>query len=125
MSCCILIPIEKSFFIAPWVGTKEIRTIAKMFSCGLKNQLDIYSVASSWYYLQITTGLSVEVFIDKFKALKIPFDDPNIVLPKDQTPKIDKYDPMVPESLLRSAYLHNQMKVLDAINIINNLEIGS
>ena len=44
---------------------------------------------------------------------------------KDQTPKIDKYDPMVPENLLRSAYLHNQMKVLDAINIINNLEIGS
>ena len=116
---------EKSFFIAPWVGTKEIRTIAKMFSCGLKSHLDIYSVASSWYYLQVTTGLSVKEFISKFQELRIQFDDPDVVLPKDQTPKIDKYDPMVPENLLRAAYLHNQMKVLDAINIINNLEIGS
>lgn len=116
---------EKSFFIAPWVGTKEIRTIAKLLSCGLKNQLDIYSVASSWYYLQITTGLSPEEFIEKFKELNVPLNDPDVILPKDQTPKVDKYDPMVPESLLRSAFLHNQMKLNDAIEIINNLIPGA
>ena len=116
---------EKSFFIAPWVGTKEIRTIAKLLSCGLKSQLDIYSVASSWYYLQVTTGLGPEEFFEKFKELKIPLNDPDVILPKDQTPKVDKYDPMVPESLLRSAFLHNQMKLNDAILTLRNLSIES
>ena len=116
---------EKSFFIAPWVGTKEIRTIAKLLSCGLKDQLDIYSVASSRYYLQVTTGLRPEEFLEKFKELNISLNDPDVILPKDQTPKVDKYDSMVPESLLRSAFLHNQMCVPDAIGIVNNLIIES
>ena len=116
---------EKSFFISPWVGTKEIRTIAKLLSCGLKNQLDIYSVASSRYYLQVTTGLSPEEFLEKFKELNISLNNPDVILPKDQTPKVDKYDSMVPESLLRSAFLHNQMCVPDAIGIVNNLIIES
>lgn len=116
---------DRSFFVAPWVGTKEIRTISKLLSCGLKQQLDVYSVASSRYYLQITSGLSVDDFIDKFKQLHIADNDPNIILPKDQTPKVDKYDPMVPDSLLRSAFLFNQMCVPEAIEIINNVVLGN
>ena len=116
---------DRSFFIAPWVGTKEIRTISKLLSCGLKQQLDVYSVASSRYYLHVTSGLSVDDFINKFKKLHIADDDPDIILPKDQTPKVDKYDPMVPDSLLRSAFLFNQMCVPEAIEIVKNFVRGN
>ncbi len=104
-------------------GTKEIRTISKLLSCGLKQPLDVYFVASSTYYLQVTSGLSPDAFLDKFKKLQIALDDPNIILPKDQAPKVDKYDPMVPKDLLRTAFLFNQMCVPDAVEIINNLNL--
>ena len=114
-----------SFFIAPWVGTKEIRTISTMFSCGLKQQLDVFAVASASYYLQVTSALSSEEFVEKFKATQIPIDNPDIILPENQTPKIDKYDPMVPDHLLRFAFLYNQMNIPEAIDIINNLALSN
>ncbi|MDD6883403.1 MAG: hypothetical protein PUD50_06805, partial [Eubacteriales bacterium] len=72
--------------------------------------------------LQVTSGLSVEECIHRFRELEIDFNDPDMILPKDQTPKVDKYDPMVPENLLRSAFLHNQMDVAGAVRILK--EIG-
>lgn len=112
---------EKSFFIVPWSGTKEIRTIAKLLSCGLKQKLKIYSVSSSFYYLQVTSDLNYEEFLSEFHKCTLNENDPDIVLPKEQTPKVDKYDYMVPESLLRSAYLYNQMKIPETAQIINDI----
>ena len=66
-----------------------------------------------------------EEFLEKFKTTPISIDDPDIILPKDQTPKIDKYDPMVPDHLLRFAFLHNQMDIPEAIDIINNLALDN
>lgn len=116
---------ENSFFICPWCGTREIRTMAKLFSCGLKQTLDIYAVASSYYYLQITSGLSLDEFLSRCRSLSMDLDDPNMVLPQDQTPKIDKYDPMVPEALLRRAFLYNQMDVPSAISILRDIEMAA
>ena len=116
---------ENSFFICPWCGTREIRTMAKLFSCGLKQTLDIYAVASSYYYLQVTSGLSLDEFLSRCRSLSMDLDDPNMVLPQDQTPKIDKYDPMVPEALLRSAFLYNQMDVPSAISILRDIEMAA
>ena len=113
---------ENSFFLCPWCGTREIRTMAKLFSCGLKQILDIYAVASFHYYLQITSGLSLDEFLSRCRNLSMDLDDPSMVLPQDQTPKIDKYDPMVPEALLRSAFLYNQMDVPSAIGILQEIE---
>ncbi|MGM9602980.1 MAG: DEAD/DEAH box helicase, partial [Faecousia sp.] len=84
-----------SFFLCPWTGTREIRTIGKLLSCGLKEHLDIFSVANSYHYLQVTSDLGVEECIHRFHELEIDCNDPDMVLPKDQTPKVDKYDPMV------------------------------
>lgn len=112
---------ENSFFICPWCGTREIRAMAKLFSCGLKQTFDIYAVASSCYYLQITSGLSLDDFLFRCRSLSVNLDDPDIVLPQKQTPKIDKYDPMVPEDLLRSAFLYNQMDVPSAIGILQGI----
>ena len=113
---------ENSFYICPWCGTREIRTMAKLFSCGLKQTFDIYAVASSCYYLQITSGLSLDEFLFRCRSLSVNLDDPDIVLPQKQTPKIDKYDLMVPEDLLRSAFLYNQMDVPSAIGILQGIE---
>lgn len=52
---------RSSFFICPWCGTREIKTIANLFSHGLKKALDIYTVISAPHYLQITTGLSLSI----------------------------------------------------------------
>ena len=37
-------------------------------------------------------------------------------------PRIDKYDYLVPDKLLRSSYLYNQVNVSDAERILNNLK---
>ena len=111
-----------SFFLCPWCGTKEIRTMARLFSCGLKQPLEIYAVAGSCYYLHITSGLSPDKFLSRCRGLRIDVDDPDMVLPQTQTPRIDKYDPMVPEALLRTAFLYDQMDVPSAIGILQNIE---
>lgn len=115
---------DTSFFLCPWTGTREIRTIAKLLSCGLKEYLDIFSVASSYHYLQVTSGLGIEECIHRFHDLEIDLNDSDMVLPKDQTPKVDKYDPMVPENLLRSAFLHNQMDVSGAVRILMGIGLN-
>lgn len=112
---------QNSFFICPWCGTREIKTISKLFTCGLKEKLDIYIVASSYYYLQITSGLDLKEFLSECNNLSVDLNDPNMVLPQGQAPKIDKYDPMVPDTLLRSAFLYNQMNVQMAIDVLKNL----
>lgn len=114
---------DASFFLCPWTGTKELRTISKLLSCGLKKYLDIFSVASSYHYLQVTSGLSVEECMCRFRELEFELNNPDIVLPEGHTPKVDKYDSMVPEKLLRSAFLHNHMDVIGAIQILK--KIGS
>ena len=112
---------NNSFFLCPWCGTKELRTMEKLFSCGLKETLDIYAVSNFNYYLQITSGLSIEDFLLRCHNLNIDLDAPNMVLPQTHTPKIDKYDLMVPEILLKSAFLYNQMDVPSAVKILNTL----
>ena len=44
------------------------------------------------------------------------------MLNEEQAPRIDKYDYMVPNELLRSAYLYNQVDVPVAIDALNNLK---
>ena len=48
-------------------------------------------------------------------------DNPNMVLNENQAPRIDKYDYMVPDELLREAYLYNQVNVVSANEILNKL----
>lgn len=112
---------DNSFFICPWTGTKEIRTMVKLLSCGLKDRFDIFTVAGSFHYLMVTSGLGVEECMKRFRELEFDLDDPNIILSKDQTPRIDKYDPMVPDSLLRTAFLYNQVDVPAAIELIKRI----
>lgn len=113
---------EHTFVLCPWTGTKEIDTVAKLLSCGLKESMEVQSVSSAFHYLQVTSGLTVEECIQRFRELHVDENNPDIVLPKGQTPRVDKYDFMVPDTLLRSAFLHNQMDVSAAVRILNHVE---
>lgn len=114
-----IIPCDgHTFYICPWIGTKQIRTLAKMLSCGLKKPLKIISVSSAQYYIRVTTELSMKEFLQQLKEYKYNFDDPNLVLPQEQTPLVDKYDALVPKELLRKAYLYNQMDLPSIVQLL-------
>lgn len=112
---------DKSYYICPWIGTKEIRTIVNLFAYGLKEYLDVRSISNSIYYLSFTSGLEIVDLAKKLQELVIDKDNPNMVLNDNQAPRIDKYDYMVPDELLREAYLYNQVNVPSVNEILNNL----
>lgn len=113
---------DRTFILLPWCGTREVRTIAKLLSCGLKEKLDIYAVTRSFYYLQVTTGLPMDKFLNQLKALSVDEDDPETILPANQSPRFDKYDFLVPDPLLRRAYLYNQVDVPGALEVLRSLK---
>lgn len=112
---------ERSFYLCPWTGTKELTTIKNLLANGLKSKLDIYAVVGGKYYLEITTGLSLDNFLDKIQKLNLNIHNPDLILPIEQSPKIDKYDSLVPDVLLRKAALYNQFDVQGAIEILKQV----
>ena len=114
---------KNSFYIFPWVGTKQIHTLSKLLSCSLKKPLDILNVLSTGHYLRVTSGLGINECIRRFQEYEFELDNPNMVLPENQTPRIDKYDTMVPEELLRKAFLYNQMDLPTTIRLFDDVEV--
>ena len=112
---------EKSFYLCPWTGTKELTTIKNLFTYGLKDKLKIYSIFGSKHYLQITSDLTTNDFMKVLQNINLDIDNPDFVLSKAQTPKIDKYDIMVPDLLLRKAALYNQFDVPSAEKVLKSL----
>lgn len=112
---------ERSFYLCPWVGTKILQTIKNLLTCSLKDSLRIYSVLEGHHYFQITCDLSVAEFTDELSRLQINFNDPDMVLPKNQVPRVDKYDRMVPDELLRTAFLYNELDVKAAVEVLKGL----
>ena len=47
--------------------------------------------------------------MNRWKSSELDLEDPDMVLKPDKTPYVDKYDRLIPEKLLRTAYLKNQM----------------
>lgn len=112
---------ERSFYLCPWVGSKTLETIKNLLTCSLKDSLRIYSVFEGHHYLQITSDMSVAEFTDKLSKLQINFHDPDLVLPENQVPRVDKYDKMVPDELLRMAFLYNELDLKAAVEVLKGL----
>jgi len=102
---------NNSFYICPWIGTRQIRTLEKLFANGLKDELKIMQVENLQYALFVKTNLNPREFVQQWKACELDCENPNIVLKPDKTPYVDKFDRLIPEKLLRKAYLKNQMDV--------------
>ncbi len=45
-----------------------------------------------------------------------------MVLPENQVPRVDKYDEMVPDELLRMAFLYNELDVKAAVEVLKGLQ---
>lgn len=112
---------DSSFILCPWTGTKRLRTLEKLLTVGLKEQLGIRSVAGGDYWLQVNSSLGAAEWARRLGELTPDTEDPDMVLPVDQAPTVDKYDAMVPPELLRIAYLHNQMDVPGALEVLRNI----
>ena len=113
---------EKSYYICPWIGSKELCTIANLLAYGFKDKMDVRSISTTKFYLSVTSGLDKSTLIKTMEKLVCENITPDLVLNKEQAPRIDKYDYMVPNELLRSAYLNNQDDVPVAIDVLNNLK---
>lgn len=111
---------EFSLLIAPWLGTKEINTLYQMLDNGLKEELKISYLNNLNLFIEVVTQLPVDKFIKKIQSLDLNPNDMNLVLPEDKVPQLDKYDFMIPEELLRKAYLENQMNMESAISFLKN-----
>jgi ATP-dependent helicase Lhr and Lhr-like helicase len=112
---------ERSFYLCPWVGSKSLQTIQKLLECSLKDSLRIRSVSEGHHYLQITSDLSIDEFTDKLSKIQINYHDPDLVLPENQVPRVDKYDKMVPDELLRVAFLYNELDLKSAVEVLKGL----
>ena len=112
---------EQSFLLCPWVGTKVMRTMAALFSCGLKDPLEIKSVRNDNYYIEITSKLSADEFFSRLRTIHIDPDDPDLFLKNEEAPQFDKYDFMVPQPLLRKSFLYNRMDLPGALEVIEQL----
>ena len=117
-----LLAVDKHrFLLFPWCGTRQLRTIEKLLTIGLQEKLLISHVANCEYYLDIRTGLSETELINRLKNLNPADLTPDLVLASSQAPRVDKYDYMVPDQLLRTAYLHNQMDIPGALAVLKSL----
>jgi len=110
-----------TFLLCPWTGTRELETIEKLLSCGLRQHLGVISVTNAGYFLYVKSHLSAREFRERLKTVKVDIDDPSLVLDDDKVQTIDKYDYMVPEELLKKAFLYNQMNVPAALEILGEL----
>lgn len=112
---------DGSFTLCPWVGTKDLFSIAALLRNGLRDELHIRDVGGGRHYLNIRTDLSCKEFLEKLKTINVDSQNPDFILPKERTPRIDKYDNLVPNDLLRIAYLENEMNVAGALEILQQL----
>lgn len=114
-------PWAGGFIILPWVGTKELRTMDRLLSCGLRNELRVTSVDMQRHYLVVRSGLDAKEFVEKIHSCEVDTENPGMVLPEKKAPRVDKYDSMAPDVLLRTAYLKNQMDVPAAMRILRQM----
>lgn len=109
---------KNSYYFCPWVGTKELSTIRRLLSVGLKDHLEIQSVSFGLHYLHVSATIHPEEWSDRLSQTTWDFNDPNLILSGEETPQIDKYDAILPTQLLRFAFLKNEMLVPDAMEIL-------
>ena len=110
--------------LMPWVGTKKLKTIEKLLDVGLKERLRIQHVKEMDYYLVIRSELLLEEFKSAILEIEIPFDAPDYVVDDHTYLWIDKYNYMIPEKMLKTAYLYNEMDVPGAMAVLKAAALG-
>ena len=115
-----------TYIMMIWTGTVESQTIGNLFKHGLRRELQIIDSGSMKIreqFIYFKSTLSKQELVAKFHNISIDITDPNNVITSD-APKPDKYDYMVPDSLLRTAYTYNNNNIAGAIKILRSIEEG-
>ena len=110
-----------SFYLCPWVGTRQLFTINNLLLCGLKDDLQIYSIRPGKHHLEIRSDLSIANFKAVLKKAQIDINNPEAFISEQQQLRMDKYDYMVPKELLREALLRNVLDVKGAQEILKDI----
>lgn len=120
----------ESFWFCPWSGSRETETLRRLLSIGMMkkyygpaDRTAVQTEEAGRFVLHIRTDRGVQRYLDQAAdfAAELDPEDPSLVLEKDEAPECDKYDFMVPPALLRSAFLHNQLSMADAVEILCSL----
>jgi len=117
----LTVSTDGNYILCPWRGSKIIRTIHCLLSGLLKESFGIGRVYASPYYLQFSSTLAPEAFSELAKALQLSEDDAQKTLSPEKKPTIDKYDWMLSDTLLQSAYVANQLDISGAVAVLHGI----
>ncbi|MCL1988749.1 MAG: DEAD/DEAH box helicase, partial [Firmicutes bacterium] len=116
---------KNGFYFCPWVGSKQLKTIEYLLSTVLKEELEIFSVSKrSGYHLQFTSNLPKAAFsqylqnLQNFSIFSISEEILAENFAEKSPPKLDKYDYMIPDELLKQAFLLNELDLPNATKIL-------
>ena len=101
---------DKSFVLHPWCGSKKTRTLLFILHYLLKEKLEIqglYCYGSP--AIHVVSELPAEVFVQTLKNEIFGIRGENLLpfVPPDPNNRFDKYDYLLPDVLLRKAYVNN------------------
>lgn len=112
--------LDKKIIYCPWVGTKEIRTINTLLNGVFQDELEIMSTDLNKLFIEITSTSSLSELVHCVSSLTLKTSDPDVIIGPDIKPIIDKYDYMLPEQLLKQAFVENQLDINEALRILHN-----
>lgn len=114
---------EHIFYLFPWCGTKQMVTIEKILSCGAQRHLGIINdVERSTFFLKFISKFTAAEVAQQFQSLCLDICDPDILLGPEKLPLIDKYDYMLPKSLLKKSFLYNHSTTAEAYVFLKNID---
>lgn len=99
--CCIL----------PWMGTIPFRTLERFLRFYAKDALGLKSIKGrSPYFLIVRLGkCKLETLDHEIRSLADRRLEANMLLPDDEIPKLQKFDPYIPSELLRKSFMSDYL----------------
>ena len=101
-----------SFVIFPWLGTKEFQTLRRLIRTEMVNRGTAFDLQSlGCYCITLKSGsFSAKSLSRALSELsQRPPVDPRFLISPGEFPAMDKFDPMLPLSLVQTAYTENRL----------------
>ncbi|WP_438347917.1 DEAD/DEAH box helicase [Paenibacillus sp. FA6] len=109
-----------SFFIMPWVGSKQFRTLERLIKNNLKDKLNLRSVVPMEpYYMVVAGKTNAETLLEHIIAESASCEDPISLLSPDEAPYLGKYDEFIPPELVRRAFAIDGLDVKGLVKVLS------
>lgn len=114
---------DKQMLIHPWLGSRKMDTLFFLLNKVFNEALEIQSAMKVAYGMgiNVATELPIDVFWNKLVKL-ITNTSAEQIIPIAPPVMMDRYDAMIPEALLRKAYVYNSLDIgkQDFCKLMNN-----